>query len=267
MTSSAPERRGLGRRIRVGVLLLVLAVVAFDAWIIRARATSWETPLRISVHPLVGDGRPATREYVAGLSAGDFSAIEDFMRREGRRHGLASDSPVRILLRPALERMPPAAPSRPGVLAAAGWSLKLRWYAMRVEQALPRPRGQVRLFVLYYDPAVHETLAHSLGLKEGLIGVVHAFASRDMTPTNNVVIAHELLHTLGASDKYAPGSGLPLYPDGYAEPGRQPRHPQPAAELMAGRIALAPDRAEIPESLAQVVVGPRTAAEIGWPQP
>jgi hypothetical protein len=41
-------------------------------------------------------------------------------------------------------------------------------------------------------------------------------------------------------------------------------YPQSFAELMAGRIPVSADEAEIPESLRQVVVGPQTAAEIGW---
>jgi hypothetical protein len=56
----------------------------------------------------------------------------------------------------------------------------------------------------------------------------------------------------------------PLYPIGYAEPDLKPQLPQRAAELMAGRIPLSPTEAETPESLRQVVVGPLTAAEIGW---
>jgi hypothetical protein len=85
-----------------------------------------------------------------------------------------------------------------------------------------------------------------------------------MASGNNMVIAHELLHTLAATDKYQPDTGLPRYPDGYAEPARQPLFPQNQAELMGGRIPLAADRAEIPERLSQVVIGPVTAREIGW---
>ena len=33
---------------------------------------------------------------------------------------------------------------------------------------------------------------------------------------------------------------------------------------MAGRVPLTANRAEIPDSLAAVVVGPETAREIGW---
>ena len=45
-------------------------------------------------------------------------------------------------------------------------------------------------------------MAHSTGLQKGMLGVVNAFASADQEGSNAVVIAHELLHTFGATDKY-----------------------------------------------------------------
>jgi hypothetical protein len=36
---------------------------------------------------------------------------------------------------------------------------------------------------------------------------------------------------------------------------------------MAGRVALAPDRAAMPDDLDDVVVGAATAREIGWSRP
>jgi hypothetical protein len=79
---------------------------------------------------------------------------------------------------------------------------------------------------------------------------------------NNVVIAHEFLHTLGPSDKYDPATGQPSPPDGLAEPDRAPLYPQRYAEIMGGRIARAADDAIIPQSLKYVLIGPVTAAEI-----
>lgn len=79
-----------------------------------------------------------------------------------------------------------------------------------------------------------------------------------------VVLSHELLHTLKATDKYDPRTTLPIYPEGYAEPDRMPRYPQEFAELMGGRVPLAQDRAEIPASLRNVLIGERTAREIRW---
>ena len=85
-----------------------------------------------------------------------------------------------------------------------------------------------------------------------------------MRGSNAVVIAHELLHTLGASDRYDLGTGLPQHPLGYAEPERRPLHPQRLAEIMGGRIPLSATRAEISRSLDQVILGNATAHEIRW---
>jgi hypothetical protein len=68
--------------------------------------------------------------------------------------------------------------------------------------------------------------------------VVHAFASEKMAARNNVVIAHEMLHTLGASDKYDLSNGQPIFPDGYGDAQQQPLLPQQLAEIMGGRIAI-----------------------------
>lgn len=57
-----------------------------------------------------------------------------------------------------------------------------------------------------------------------------------MAAQNDTVMLHELLHTLGAMDKYDMRTNEPLYPDGYAELDLQPRLPQHKAEVMAGRI-------------------------------
>ena len=252
------------RSFRIALLFLVLGLVALDAWLTRIRTTGWDTPLRVTLYPIIADPRDSTRKYVAQLQLENFADIEAFMKREGQAHGLVSDNPVRIKLGPAQKELPPAPPPDRGLLATVWWSLKLRRWSRGIESGEPRPHSQARIYLLYYDPETSPKLSHSLGLQKGLIGVVHAFASRAQAPTNNVIIAHELLHTLGATDKYDPGSGLPRFPEGYAEPERTPRYPQSTAELMGGRIPLSPNRAEIPVSLGDVVIGPLTAREIGW---
>src|SRR5581483_10543090 len=102
------------------------------------------------------------------------------------------------------------------------------------------------------------------GLQKGLLGVVHVFALGPMSGSNSIVIAHELLHTLGATDKYDLRTGMPVYPSGFAEPDRKPLYPQPRAEIMAGRRALSASQYEMPGSLREVLVGPVTAREIRW---
>jgi hypothetical protein len=97
-----------------------------------------------------------------------------------------------------------------------------------------------------------------------MLGVVHAFAARRAAAPNDVVITHELMHTLGATDKYDPETDAPRFPDGYAEPDRQPLLPQVHAEIMAGRMMISPTTWEMPDSLEAVVMGAQSAREIHW---
>ena len=122
----------------------------------------------------------------------------------------------------------------------------------------------MKLFLLYFDPARSNRLGHSTGLQKGLLGRVNLFASRDMVSANNVVITHEFLHTLGATDKYDLLNNQPLYPDGYAIPQQVPLLPQRYAEIMAGRIPLTENKAEIPAGLGETLIGEKTAREINW---
>ena len=81
---------------------------------------------------------------------------------------------------------------------------------------------------------------------------------------NNFIILHELLHTLGATDKYNLSTNQPIFPEGYAEPNRKPTYPQRKAEIMGGRIPLSATEAKIPSSLKKAIIGTKTAREIGW---
>jgi hypothetical protein len=117
------------------------------------------------------------------------------------------------------------------------WSLKLRFWASRNDKH-PGSRPDIRIFAVFYDPATTRQVEHSIGLKEGLIGVANVFAVNHMTEENNVIVVHELLHTLGATDKYDPSTTQPLFPVGYADPEQSPLYPQKLAEIMAGRVPL-----------------------------
>ena len=255
------------KRLRIGVLLLVLAVVASDAWFDRQRTTSWEQTVWVGIYPVAGDASAATAEYVASLRRAQFVEIENFYAREARRYALALDPPVRIELYPQRPDVPPLLADGTGPLARLLWSLRLRFYAWRTARAPGLPAPHVRLFALYHDPAFTRTVPGSHAMQKGLVGIVHAFATPAAASGNNLVIAHEALHTFGATDKYDPRSNAPLFPDGYGDPAATPLYPQATAEIMAGRRALTATRFEETPDLAAVVVGPRTAREINWQKP
>ncbi len=249
------------RRIRIGVLLLILFVVAGGTWSDRQRTTDWSSTLWVGVFPVNGDGRPATARYIAALEQEQYADIEGFFAGEAAEYGVTLEQPVKMVLYPQVTALPPRLEPGTGVAGRIWWSLKLRYYTWR--QAGDTP-ADIRVFVLYHDPERTTVVPHSLGLQAGLLGVVYAFADETLDAPNNVVIAHEVLHTLGATDKYDPATNLPVFPQGYGEPEAEPRFPQSVAEIMAGRIAISPDEAEMPEGLTEVLVGPETAVEIQW---
>jgi hypothetical protein len=252
------------KSIRIFLLLLVLLAVALHAWLDRVATQSWQEPLWVGVFPLNADGSAPTQDYVTALTPKDFAAIEEFFAREAQRYGLKLEQPVHVELYPPGTKLPPALDPSAGPLGVAWWSLKLRWFAAQATQVPGRAPPRIRLFLLYHDPATLERAPDSHGLQKGLIGVVHLFAEPAMNGRNSIVIAHELLHTVGASDKYDLGSGSPLFPIGYADRDQEPLYPQERAEIMAGRRALSAYQWEMPRSLAGVVIGPETAREIRW---
>jgi hypothetical protein len=250
------------KALRISLLSTLLLAVAFTAWVERARSVSWTQPLWVGVFPLAADDSPATARYLEDLRPADFTGIADFMRREARRYGREGE-PVRLQLYPRVTVPLPTRDNAGGGLANVWWSLRLRWYAWRRTSELTTAPPHVRLFVVYHDPARAVKVPHSVGLEKGLVGVVHAFAGRELQGANQIVIAHELLHTLGASDKYD-AADLPRFPEGYADPRQEPLLPQRRAEVMAGRRLVAAGRAEMPDTLRDVVVGSETAREIRW---
>lgn len=255
------------RFIRISLLLTVLVGVAGVTWLDKVRTTSWEDTLWVGIFPMNADGSSVADQYIRTLTVRDFAAIESFFARETRRYGISVVRPVRIELYPSPKELPPVLPRRANALARMWWSLKMRWFARSAADVPGRAPSHIRVFVLYHDPAASPSVPHSLGLQKGLIGVVHAFADDSMRGQNNIVITHETMHTLGATDKYDLQSGSPVFPDGYADPDREPRYPQSQAEIMAGQRPLASTESEMPEELRDVVVGQKTAMEIGWAKP
>ncbi len=251
------------RTLRISLLLVLLFAMALGAWFDQHRTTSWQHTVWVGVFPINADGSALATQYLAQLREADFAPINAFLAREAQRHGVHLTEPVVVRLYPVLAIVPPPLAPEAGPLARILWSLKLRRYRSQALAAITRARPQIALFLLYHDPARAAVLPHSVGLQRGLMGVVHVFATPTQRDQNNVVVAHELLHTFGATDKYG-ADDTPLFPEGYAEPALQQRYPQRFAELMAGRIPTSASTQRMPDDLEQAMVGPATALEIGW---
>lgn len=250
------------RKFRILILLLVLASVALAAWRAETRLVAWERTVHVALYPIAADDSPATAAYLSTLDNDSFGEIAEWIDQQIGGYGKTVLQPVVIRVARPLRELPPPAPQGGSALDNMLWSLKLRWWAGE-HDAIAGPAPQVRLFVLYHDPERIDQVPHSVGLSKGQLGVIHAYASRRQHRQNAVVIAHELLHTFGATDKYDPRSLQPVFPAGYAEPQRNPLLPQRLAEIMGGRIPVDGERSEIPASLRQAVIGTATAGEIG----
>ncbi|MEM7208675.1 MAG: hypothetical protein AAF434_12690 [Pseudomonadota bacterium] len=250
------------RSIRIYILLgfLLFSVIYTVHQLLYSR--SWHNPLNVVIYPINADGKNTTARYVDTLSVDHFRGIEKWFAREGKRYKLLIERPIAISLGSEIESLPPELPRYRNAVFNMMWGVHLRWWAFRHSPDDGSNLSRVRVFVLYHS-AVDKPLPHSLGLQKGLIGLVNAFAVPRQNKQNNVVIAHEVLHTVGALDKYAPG-GYPIYPDGYANPNRKPLHPQRSAEIMAGRIPIGNGMLMMPRSLRSTVINEQTAREINW---
>ena len=221
----AAPRAGTFRQLRILFLLIVLLLVERDdvrnpllEHALALAALRGDLPDRGRCKPR--HARLCRRRSTPSASSPSIA----FFAREAKRYGVELDDPVKTRLRPELRDSPPQRAPDASIPMTMLWSLKLRFWAWRVSGHVAEPED-IRMFVLYHDPALTPVVPHSLGLEKGLIGVVYAFATPDMDGTNDVVIAHELLHTLGATDKYDPGTDAPSFPDGYGDPRQVPLYP------------------------------------------
>jgi len=240
------------KAVRISILLFILLFVALSTFLTQARSTDWNNSLWIKVYPINADGSAEAGKYIQGLKTSDFEGIETFLARETERYSVNLRRPVRIELGKEIDAQPPELDKQPNALSVMLWSMKMRWWAGSATDDQDRIDPDVRIFVRYHRPDLAVVLENSVGLQKGMVGIVNG----------NVIIAHEFLHTLGATDKYSPFDGQPIGPDGLGEPDRQPLFPQRYAEIMGGRIAIAEDDSVIPKSLKYAVIGTLTASEI-----
>lgn len=253
------------RPIRIAVLLFIFFLVAANAWLVKLRATDWDRPLWVVIYPVNGDGAAQTTQYMAGVDRNVFTPIEQFMNREAAHYDVALTEPFHVEVAPVVKEIPPRPPAIRSMLRMGWWSLRFRYWAWRVDQ-YAGPVADLKMFVVFWDPVQHQMVDNSFGLEKGLVGVMNGFATMRMASRNNVVIAHELLHLLGAADKYDYTTLLPLYPAGFAEPELRPLYPQQQAEIMAGRIPVSATELLMPANLHETIIGPETAREIKWLQ-
>ena len=250
------------RNLRIIILLLILATVVQQTWLDKADL-AWKRNMYVAVYPVNADGSATVSAYLRTLKREDFEPISEYFAEEAGQYDLGMRRPIELQLGAEVGEVPPAPPADGSVLSTIIWSLKFRAYAWSNSPAV-NVTPDIRLYLLYHDPETHSNLSHSTALNKGRIGRVNVYGDAAYAKQNLVITAHELLHTVNATDKYDLGNNQPVYPDGFAEPDKTPLYPQNFAELMGGRIPVSETEASIPKSLKHTLIGDKTAREIGW---
>lgn len=249
------------KKIRITLLLGILVIVAGQTISQQLRASAWNETLKVTIYPVNGDASITSDRYLRKLDAQRFNEIESFMQAQASSYGIGGQL-LDISVAPVVRSLPPMPPQSQNVLSSVLYSLQLRLWALFHENS--EYKSDIRMFVVYYDAEEAMQIPRSLALRKGMIGLVNVFADESMDGMNNFVINHELLHTLGATDKYHLDTNHPYFPEGYARPFQLDRHRQAKAEIMGGRIPVGPHNAIIPESLSQAMIGSYTALELNW---
>jgi hypothetical protein len=244
---------------------MLAAVTLWACYDVRDRRArnEWEVPVRVGL-VLVRRGNVDERAFAALRARA--AILEERLAAEYRRYRPESaESMIRILpFGPvALEEVPPSEPG-PGFFARVQHALQLWAYTRAVDAAAGVPRSKLdsRIYLVAESPRAGTVEGFSE--TRGRVGVARVELDEDTIDLALFVAAHELLHTLGASDKYELGTGRTAIPIGLPEPERVPLFPQPYAEIMARNRVVSATTEVAPRCLSELRVGRLTAQEIGW---
>lgn len=249
---------------RIVMLLSIFFVILVSAWMTEKRMAAWERPILVTIYPIAADDRAETRKFIENIELDEFQEINRFMDRESVPYGFTVTPAFRFQLAQPDSDLPPPVPEQFNTAAIALWSLKMRWWAWRRDWKDDLVTPDIQMFILYHSLNGNKETGISVGMRKGRYGLVKAYAREDMNPRNLIVFTHEMLHVLGASDKYILSTGEPIFPEGYADPAKRPLFPQKQAEIMGGRIPINSFSSVMPGSLDECVIGRQTAEEIGF---
>jgi hypothetical protein len=264
---SRPSWRTRGKSKRVAFLLVVLGGVLLWAWRdVRSRRArnEWTRPLSVAI-VLVRLGPidpPAVRAFGKRVAV-----LQDRLRAERLRYAPGAPAPFALSFAGPVD-----AAAGPPVTEGDGWLAEARetWALWRWTSKLDTASGldaasyDSRIYVAAKAPVDEEhAVVEGESEQGGRIGAVEVDLDVSMVDLALFVAAHELFHTLGASDQYD-ATGHTLVPGGLADPSRVPLLPQARADVMARNRPIEPGVEVPPETLDELGVGPETARAVGW---
>ena len=249
---------------RLSVLLTVLVLVGLwgygDVQSRKAR-THWDRTLSVAVVLVTTDSLDpeSVQRFEARLPELEARLAQEFWRyREGPR-------PFRLVLHGSTQA------GSPPELPESAWDIPQHLYrqwsylsAIDDQVGLNSSEYDSRIYVVARPPASNAIqFVEGYSQLGGRVGIVEVELNEAMVDLVLSVTAHELLHTLGAEDKYD-AEGHTLIPEGLAEPERSPQLHQRYVEVMARNRPVGAGQERILDRLDELAVGPQTAREVGW---
>jgi hypothetical protein len=252
----------------LALLLSALAVTVLyavkDVWKRRQR-NDWTRRLDVA---LIIASRGSVDEAALAALRAEVPALEQRLNEEFARYRGAGRPFSFVVYGPVPAGEDPPRLVADDVIGLARHAWALRSFTKGLDERARVPSGgfDSRLYLVVRAPnSAEHRFVEGSSEQGGRVGIAQAELDPSMPGFVLFVAAHELFHTLGATDKYD-ADGLARIPEGFAEPELSPLYPQRYAEIMARNRPVAPGREEPPSSLEELRVGAVTAAEIGWPR-
>lgn len=244
----------------LGVLVVVIAYAANDVMSRRARK-AWDHTLSIAII-VIRDG--AVEDAAVDALRERAPALAARMTSELHRYSPAAPAPFTFTVFGPVDHAPAAPVAGEGVINLASHAWDLHRWTTDIDARAKVTAGAFdsRVYVMARPPTSKKHMIEGSSEQGGRVGVVTVDLDLATIDFALSVIAHELLHTLDATDKYT-SSGIEI-PAGLAEPDRVPRFPQRFVEIMTRGRPISPAEEEVLDTLDDLAVGPATAREIGW---
>lgn len=253
--------------VRLALLMTVFLGVAGWAWNDmreRRERNAWVRPLHVGF-VLLRTG--PVSDQTSDMLRARMSDLQTHLEQEFQRWRQTTQVPFIFSVYGPLDITTPPPESYGEKITDLVYFAYQQWRYLRDVDAraqVPRSELDSRIYLVVRPPNAGE-LQFVEGQSEqgGRVGVVGVQLDESMVDFALIVATHELMHTLGASDKYDE-YGHALVPDGLAEPDKVPPFPQQYFEVMARNRPLSPQEEVPPESVEELRIGRKTAEEIGW---
>jgi len=257
------EKSSTFRTIRIAVLLTVLIFVIGLAYSHHRRVEerrSWQRTLHVGVWlAQAQDGVDPNTILELRDSVVD---LELALNREFERYG-GSIQPFRFhAFGPVLAPTPPTLDDD-SFQARVQFTWELRTYTKAVRLGVAQVPTDIDIYVSLRPPSGKQRHFEGIAALNSTIGLVEVELEADMIPVVLMTVAHELFHTLGATDKYD-SNGETRIPDGLGDPDQEPLFPQAGMDVMGRDVVLGPGQPRLLRNLSELRVNRFTAAEIGW---